>query len=203
MKIICVGRNYAAHAAEMAAPKPAEPVIFLKPDTALLRNNAPFYLPDFSQAVHHEIEVVFRVSKPGKYIAPEHTFRHLDAVGLGIDFTARDLQTRLKEQRLPWDIAKGFNGSAPVSAFLPLTEFPDIAALHFELHINGERRQYGTTADWLFPLPEVVAYASQFFTFNTGDLLFTGTPEGVGPVRLGDRLVGILEGKKLLDFVVK
>lgn len=203
MKIICIGRNYADHARELKNEVPTAPVLFLKPDTALIRNNEPFFYPDFSRDIHHEVELVYRVSRPGKYIAPEFVWRHVDAVGLGIDFTARDLQADLKAKGLPWEISKAFNGSAPVSQFLPLDTFPDHANLHFHLNVNGEVRQRGHTADLLFPLPQMVAYASQFFTLNTGDLLFTGTPAGVAPVHPGDRLQAWLEDQLLIDFEVK
>lgn len=203
MKIICVGRNYADHAKEMASEVPTEPVLFLKPDTALLRENKPFFYPEFSTEIHFECELVYRVSKPGKYIAPEHCLRHIDAVGLGIDFTARDLQRRAKEKGLPWEVAKAFNDSAPVSQLLPLTDFPPEQVQRFRLEVNGERRQQATTDQMIFGLPQLVAYASKFFTLKTGDLLFTGTPEGVGPVQRGDRLQAWLEDRLLLDFEVK
>jgi 2-keto-4-pentenoate hydratase/2-oxohepta-3-ene-1,7-dioic acid hydratase in catechol pathway len=202
MKVMCIGRNYADHAREMKADLPTQPVIFLKPDTAVLRNNDPFYYPDFSRDIHHEVEVVYRVGRPGKYIAAEFAWRHIDGVGLGIDFTARDLQAQLKAQSLPWDISKGFNGSAPVSKFLPLDTFADHADLHFRLEVNGHTRQVGHTAHQIFALPQLIEYASQFFTFNTGDLIFTGTPAGVGPVHSGERLRAWLQDTLLLDFEV-
>jgi len=203
MKIICIGRNYAAHAAELNNPVNTDPVVFLKPDTALLRNNDPFYYPDFSQDIHFELEVVYRVHKAGKYVPAEHTWRHLDAVGLGIDFTARDLQQRCKEKGLPWEIAKAFNHSAAISALHSLDRFAAANDLRFRLLVNGEERQNGHTADMIFPIEKIVAYVSQFFTLNTGDLIFTGTPSGVGSIQVGDRLTAYLEDQQLLDFEIK
>lgn len=203
MKIICIGRNYADHIAELKNERPDQPVIFTKPDTALLRKNEPFYYPGYTQEVHHELEVVVRICKEGKFIDPSFAPKYYDQIGLGIDFTARDLQTQAKEKGLPWAIAKGFNGAAPVSDLLPLADFPDIQNLSFRLDVNGETRQDGNTSLMLWPVHELIAYVSQFFTLKIGDLIFTGTPKGVGEVRLGDRLEGYLEGRKLLDFEVK
>ncbi|MGF1534545.1 MAG: fumarylacetoacetate hydrolase family protein [Bernardetiaceae bacterium] len=203
MKIICVGRNYADHIAELANERPDEPVIFTKPDTALLRNNEDFYYPAYTQDIHHEIELVVRICKEGKYIDAEFADRYYDQLALGIDFTARDLQNKAKAKGLPWAIAKGFNGSAPLSDFVSVTQFKDIQQLSFRLDVNGITKQTGHTRDMLWRVSELVAYISQFFTLKVGDLIFTGTPQGVGPVQIEDRLEGYLEGQKMLDFVVK
>ncbi|NJL12198.1 MAG: fumarylacetoacetate hydrolase family protein [Microscillaceae bacterium] len=203
MKIICIGRNYAAHIAELNNERPEEPVIFTKPDTALLRHNDPFYYPEFSKDIHHEVELVLRISKEGKYIEEKFAHRYFDAIGLGIDFTARDLQNKAKAKGLPWDLAKGFNGAAPVSEFLPVSDFPDLKNIHFHLKVNGQTRQKGHTALMLFDFAYTLAYVSQFITLKTGDLIFTGTPEGVGPVQVGDQLTGFIEEKQMFDFKVQ
>lgn len=203
MKIIAIGRNYAAHIAELQNEVPEEPVIFLKPDTALLRNNDPFYYPDYTQDVHHEVELLLRIGREGKDIDPKFAHKYYDAIGLGIDFTARDLQAKAKAKGLPWDLAKGFNGSAPVSAFLPLSDFPDLKNINFRLDVNGETRQQGNSAMMLHDFDAIIAYISKFITLKKGDIIYTGTPEGVGPVKIGDRLEGYVEDKKLLDFEVK
>lgn len=204
MKIFAVGRNYAEHIKELNNERPDEPVIFSKPDTALIRGNAPFYYPDFSKDVHHEVELVLRVCKEGKNIHDKFASKYYDAIGLGIDFTARDLQQKAKEKGLPWDIAKGFNGSAPVSdKFIPVSDFKDLKDINFSLLINGELRQQGNTSLMLFSFDYIISYLSKFFTLRTGDLIFTGTPKGVGPVRIGDTLVAFIENEKLLAFEVK
>lgn len=204
MKILCIGRNYRDHAREMQAPDPTEPVLFLKPETALVKPGHDFWHPLFSDDVHYECELYFRVGRPGKYIGRNFAWRHLDAYGLGIDFTARDLQSRLKAQSLPWEISKAFNGSAAAS---PPVEFgdapPDVASLTFEFLQNGETRQRGNPADMIFSIEDIVEYASQFFTLQTGDLIFTGTPAGVGPVRIGDRLECRLQGRTALELDVR
>ncbi|WP_187261992.1 fumarylacetoacetate hydrolase family protein [Pontibacter beigongshangensis] len=203
MKILAIGRNYAAHIEELKNEVPDEPVIFFKPDTAVLRNNEPFYYPDYSQDIHHEIELVLRICREGKNIDSKFAGKYYDAIGLGIDFTARDIQAKAKAKGLPWTIAKGFNGSAPISEFLPLSQFPDLSNITFSLHINGELRQKGNTSMMLNTFDSMLAYVSKFITLKTGDLIFTGTPEGVGPVQIGDKLEGYIEDKKLLDFEVK
>lgn len=203
MKIIAVGRNYVEHIRELNNEQPDDPVIFTKPDTAILRNNEPFYYPDFSQDVHHELEVVVRISKMGKRIEERFAYKYYDEIGLGIDFTARDIQSKLKAKGLPWDLAKGFNGSAPISGFVPKSEFADIQNINFQLDVNGETRQQGNTSLMLFKIDYLIAFASRYFTLQTGDLIFTGTPKGVGPVQVGDRLVATLEGRELLNFDVK
>ena len=203
MKIICVGRNYVAHIEELKNEKPDEPVVFLKPETALLRNNDPIYYPEFTKDLHHEVEIVLRICKEGKYIQPQFAETYYDAIGLGIDFTARDIQQTLKSKGLPWEIAKAFNQSAPISAFIPKQEITNPDAIAFSLAINGETKQSGMSNLMLFSFQEIIVYVSQFFTLKTGDLIFTGTPEGVGPVHIGDRLVGKLENRTMFDFQVK
>ena len=205
MKILCIGRNYAAHIAELNNERPDDPVIFSKPDTALLRNNKPFYYPDFSTDIHHEVEVLVKISRPGKNIEERFAHKYYDEIGLGIDFTARDIQAKLKAKGLPWDLAKGFNDSAPISEFFPKTDFAngDVTNLNFGLTINGETRQEGNTGLMLFPVDYLIAFLSRYFFLQKGDILFTGTPEGVGPVHIGDRLAGNLEGRELFSFEVK
>lgn len=203
MKIICIGRNYAAHIEELKNEKPSKPVIFLKPDTALLKGGTPFFYPDFSENIHHEIELVLKISKEGKYIQHQFANRYFDEIGLGIDFTARDLQDQCKAKGLPWEIAKGFNGSAPVGDFKPVSDFPDLKNIDFHLNVNGETKQIGNTSLLLFDFATIISYVSQFFTLKKGDLIFTGTPAGVGPVQVGDRLTGFIGTEKMLDFEVK
>jgi acylpyruvate hydrolase len=203
MKIIAIGRNYAAHIEELKNEKPSSPVVFLKPDTALLKNNAPFYHPDFSQNIHHEVELVLKVSKEGKYIQPQFAHRYFEEIGIGIDFTARDLQDQCKAKGLPWEIAKAFNGSAPVGEFLPVASFQDLKDIDFHLLINQQLRQKGNTAMMLYDFATIIAYVSQFFTLKKGDLIFTGTPAGVGKVSVGDRLEAFIGEQKLLDFEIK
>lgn len=203
MKIICIGRNYAEHAKEMNSPVPTEPVFFLKPDTALIKDNQPFYYPDFSKDIHHEVEIVLKISRPGKSIAPEFAHKYFDEIGIGIDFTARDLQAKCKEKGLPWEKAKAFDGSAPVGNFISKKEFKDLNNISFHLDINGKQVQKGNTADLIFSFDKVISYISAFITLKTGDLIFTGTPEGVGPVKIDDRLSCYIEEKKMLEFEVK
>lgn len=203
MKIIAIGRNYAEHAKELNNPVPTTPVIFMKPDTALLKDNKPFYHPEFSQDIHHEIELVLKVSKEGKHISEKFADDYFDEIGLGIDFTARDIQSRHKEKGLPWELAKGFDNSAPISNFLPKSQFADLTNLNLKLDVNGETRQDGNTKDLLFSFEKLIAFVSQYITLKKGDLIFTGTPEGVAAVKPGDRLEGYLQGEKLLDFYVK
>ncbi|MDX5346043.1 MAG: fumarylacetoacetate hydrolase family protein [Hymenobacteraceae bacterium] len=203
MKILAIGRNYAAHIAELKNETPDEPVIFFKPDTAVLRNNDPFYYPDFSKDIHHEVELVLRISKEGKNIDKKFAHKYYDAIALGIDFTARDLQQKAKTKGLPWTLAKGFNGSAPVSEFVPVQEFADLNNINFSLNVNGELRQKGNSGMMLNDFDAIIAYISQFITLKKGDFIFTGTPEGVAPVQIGDRLEGYIEDKKVLNFEVK
>ncbi|MBN7810688.1 fumarylacetoacetate hydrolase family protein [Algoriphagus sp. H41] len=203
MKIICIGRNYAAHIEELKNEKPGKPVVFLKPDTALLKGGAPFYHPDFSENIHHELELVLKISKEGKYIQPQFAHRYFEEIGLGIDFTARDLQDQCKAKGLPWEIAKAFNGSAPIGDFKPVSDFADLKDVDFHLEINGELQQKGNTSLMLFDFATIISYVSQFFTLKKGDLIYTGTPAGVGPVKIGDRLTGFIGTEKMLDFEVK
>lgn len=204
MRIFAIGRNYVDHIRELNNEQPGEPVVFTKPDTALLRNNAPFYYPDFSKDIHHEVELVLKISKNGKNIEEKFASKHFDAIGLGIDFTARDLQQKAKEKGLPWDIAKGFNSSAPIGErFIPVGEFKDLKDINFSLELNGIIKQQGNTSLMLFSFDHIIAYLSMFFTLKKGDLIFTGTPKGVGPVAVGDKLSARIENEKLLEFVVK
>lgn len=199
MKIICIGRNYADHAKELNNPLPTKPVFFMKPDTALLKNNEPFYLPDFSNEIHYEAEVVLKVCKNGKHIDPKFSHKYYSEITLGIDFTARDLQQECKEKGLPWEMAKAFDGSAVIGKFVPLTGGPK----KFHLDINGERKQKGDTSSMIFSFEQIIAYVSKFVTLKTGDLIFTGTPAGVGAVRISDKLEGFLDEEKMFEFQVK
>lgn len=203
MKIICVGRNYAAHAKELNNKTEEEPVIFLKPETALVAPKMPFFYPEFSKDIHFETELVVRISKLAKNIEEKFANRYYDAVSLGIDFTARDLQSQLKSKGLPWERAKAFDSSAPVGEFVSLDELKPIQDLRFSLKINGETRQQGHTADMLFSVDKVISFVSQYFTLKKGDLIFTGTPEGVGPIAIGDVLEAELEGRPLLTVRIK
>lgn len=204
MRIFAIGRNYADHISELNNERPDEPVIFTKPDTALIRKNAPFYYPDISKDIHYETELVLKISKEGKGIEQKFAHKYYDSIGIGIDFTARDLQQKAKEKGLPWDIAKGFNGSAPISdTFLPLSHFKDLNNINFKLEIDGVLKQQGNTGLMLFNFDYIISYLSKFFTLKTGDLIFTGTPKGVGPVALGNRLSAYIENEKLLEFEVK
>ena len=200
MKIICVGRNYGLHAKELGNEVPEEPVLFIKPDTALLKGN-DFYLPEFSNEIHYELEIVVKISKPGKYIQKENAHKHYSEIGLGIDFTARDLQSKLKEKGLPWEKAKAFDGSAVVSPFFPKDEF-DLNHLNFSLNLNDKEKQNGNSSDMIFTIDELIAYISKFFTLRVGDLLFTGTPAGVGKVDSSDRIECFLEKQKVLDLKI-
>jgi 2-keto-4-pentenoate hydratase/2-oxohepta-3-ene-1,7-dioic acid hydratase in catechol pathway len=203
MKIICIGRNYANHIAELQNERPEEPVIFLKPDSAVLPDKAPFVIPDFSSDIHHEIEVIVKINKLGKYIDPKFAHKYYDEIGLGIDFTARDVQNKLKEKGLPWEKAKAFDGSAIIGDFLPKNEFSSTENITFELTNNGQTVQKGNTANMLWKIDEIIAYVSQFFTLKKGDILFTGTPEGVAKVTPNDVLEGFLENKKVLRLQIK
>lgn len=204
MRIFAVGRNYAEHIKELSNERPEEPVIFTKPDTALIRNNAPFYYPEFSKDIHYEGELVLRICKEGKMISEKFAAKYFDAIGIGVDFTARDLQQKAKEKGLPWDIAKGFNGSAPVSdKFIPVKDFKELNSINFSLTVNGELKQQGNTGLMLFSFDYIISYLSKFFTLRTGDLIFTGTPKGVGPVKVGDVLSASIENEKLLEFEVR
>ena len=206
MKIICIGRNYADHAAELndGAALPKEPLFFLKPDTALLRNNDPFYIPRFSERVDYECELVVKINRVGKCIDRRFAHRYYDEVGLGIDFTARDLQRKAIEEGLPWEASKCFDHSAALSPeFVPLAELGAIDNLHFDLKVNGQVRQQGHTAQMLFSVDEIISHVSQYMTLKIGDLIYTGTPCGVGPVAVGDNLVATLEDRELLNFDIR
>ena len=203
MKIICIGRNYANHIAELQNERPDEPVIFLKPDSAVLPDKAPFVIPDFSSDIHHEIEVIVKINKLGKYIDPKFAHKYYDEIGLGIDFNARDVQNKLKEKGLPWEKAKAFDGSAIIGDFLPKNEFSSTENITFELTNNGQTVQKGNTANMLWKIDEIIAYVSQFFTLKKGDIIFTGTPEGVAKVAPNDILEGFIENKKVLRLQIK
>jgi acylpyruvate hydrolase len=203
MKIIAIGRNYANHAKELNNPVPAVPVIFMKPDTALLKDNKPFYHPDFSADIQHEIEIVLKISKEGKHISEKFASNYFDEIGLGVDFTARDIQQLHKEKGLPWELAKSFDNAAPVSTFIPKAQFADIYDLTFRLDVNGQTRQAGNTKDMIFSFEHIIAFVSKYITLKKGDLIFTGTPQGVAKINIGDKLQGYLEDKQLLDFYVK
>ena len=203
MKIICIGRNYADHAKELNNPVPKEPVFFLKPDTALLPKKNPFVYPSFSKDIHHEIEVVIKINRLGKHIEEKFAHKYYNEIGVGVDFTARDLQQQCKEQGMPWENAKAFDGSAPTSPFTNINQFNDINNLDFSIQINGETKQVGSTKDMLFNFNQIIAYVSQFFTLKIGDLIYTGTPAGVGPIKINDTVDCFIEDKKMLSFNVK
>ncbi len=202
MKIICIGRNYGAHAKELGNEVPEKPVIFCKPDTALLKNNEPFYIPDFSKDVHHEIEVVIKIDKMGKSIAPQFAHKYYSEFTLGVDFTARDLQTELKAKGLPWELAKAFDNSAVIGNFIT-KETVDLNNFEFELSKNNALVQQGNTKDMLFNADTIISFVSQYFTLKTGDLIFTGTPAGVGAVNIGDQLIGKAAGVEYFNFEIK
>ncbi len=203
MRIFAIGRNYADHITELKNEKPDEPVIFTKPDTALLRNNAPFYYPDFSNDIHYEVEIIIKICKEGKNIIEKFAHKYFDEIGIGIDFTARDLQQKAKEKGLPWAIAKGFNHSAPVSTFLPIRNFPDLKNINFSLKVDGELKQIGNTNRMLFDFNYIITYLSKYFTLRPRDIIFTGTPKGVGPIKPGNVLTGFIEDQKLLEVEIK
>lgn len=203
MKIICVGRNYAAHAKELNNAVEEEPVIFMKPETALIPAKFPFFYPEFSTDVHYEAELVIKINRIGKNISEKFAHRYYDEVSLGIDFTARDLQSMLKAKGLPWERAKAFDGSAPVGEFVSLKDAGNIDDLKFTLLVNDEVRQQGHSVNMIFSVDKIIAFVSKFVTLKKGDLIFTGTPEGVGPVRIGDKLTALLGDKELLSFDIK
>lgn len=204
MKIICIGRNYADHAKELNNPVPSEPVVFLKPDSSLLKNEQPFFIPEWTQNVQHEVELVVKINRLGKYIAPKFAHKYYDEIGLGIDFTARDLQQDLKEKGQPWEKAKAFDGSAVIgNYFINKQEFPDVKNIDFRLEVNGEVRQKGNTGQMLFDIDQIIAYVSKYFTLKIGDLIYTGTPAGVGKVESNDELAGYIEDQCMFNFKVK
>lgn len=202
MKIFCVGRNYALHANELGNTIPESPVIFLKPETALLRKGQPFYIPAFSNDIHYEAEIVVRICRLGKGINVKFAQRYYKQITIGIDFTARDIQQKLKEKGLPWEISKGFDNSAGLGDWIDLTDF-NIRNIDFSLNINDTRVQIGNTAEMIFCVDEIIAYISQFYTLKIGDIIYTGTPAGVGKIKKGDQLTGYISDKKLLDIVIK
>lgn len=203
MKIICVGRNYVEHIKELNNEQPEDPVIFMKPETAIPLRHEPFFYPEFSSDVHHEVEILVKINRVGKNIDEKFAHKYYDEIGIGIDFTARDVQSKLKAKGLPWELAKGFNGSAPISTFVPKTNFPDLQNLNFRLDINGETRQTGNTSLMLFRIDYLISFVSRYFLLQQGDILFTGTPKGVGPVQVGDRLTAFIENTPMLTFDVK
>ncbi|HXH19624.1 MAG TPA: fumarylacetoacetate hydrolase family protein [Chitinophagales bacterium] len=203
MKIICIGRNYAEHAKELNNPVPQEPVIFMKPSTALTRNNKVFFYPEFTKNLHYEGELVLKISRNGRHIAEKFARKYFDEITVGIDLTARDLQNNLREQGLPWEVAKAFDGSAVVGNFVPLKELTNPADIHFTLRRNGETVQDGHSSEMLFGFEQIITWTSRFFTLLKGDLIFTGTPRGVGEVKVNDVFEGLLEGKKVMACRIK
>jgi acylpyruvate hydrolase len=203
MKIICIGRNYRDHIKELSNKTPVEPVFFLKPDTAIVTRNRPFFYPEFSNDIQHEVEIVFRICKVGKYIQEKFAHTYYDEIAVGLDMTARDLQREAIKNGLPWEKTKGFDGSAPISSFVPVSEFPDLKKLNFSLKKNGETVQSGNASDMIFSIEQIIAHVSQFITLKMGDLIFTGTPAGVGPVKIGDKLTAYIEDKKMMSCNVR
>lgn len=203
MKIICIGRNYTKHIEELNNERPDEPVVFMKPDSAILLKQHPFVIPEFSEDIHHELEVIVKINKVGKYIEPKFAHKYYDEISIGIDFTARDLQQKLKDKGLPWEKAKAFDGSAVIGDFVSKSDFKSSDNLNFEMTNNGVTVQKGNTSFMLWKIDELIAYVSQFFTLKIGDIIFTGTPEGVAVVRPDDVLEGYLEGNKLFRIQVK
>ncbi len=201
MKLICIGRNYTDHIAELKNERPDEPVVFIKPDSAILPKDQDFYIPDFSDEVHYEVEVLVKIEKVGKHIDTKFAYKYYDEIGLGIDFTARDLQSQLKKEGLPWEKAKGFDGAALIGKWLPKKDFADVNNLDFSLLKNGNEVQKGNTELMLWKIDELISYVSRFFLLKKGDILFTGTPSGVGKIATNDYLSGVLEGQEM--FTVK
>ena len=203
MKIICIGRNYSEHAKELNNTVPTSPVFFMKPDTALLKDNAAFYFPSFSNEIHYEVELVIKISKNGKSILPQFAHKYFEQITVGIDFTARDLQQHCKEKGLPWEKAKAFDQSAVIGNFIPISELSNKKQIQFDLLLNEQQVQQGISSDMIFSFEQIIAYVSQFITLKTGDLIYTGTPAGVGPIKIGDRLKASIDKKLLLDFEIK
>lgn len=203
MKIICIGRNYVDHAKELNNPIPTEPVFFLKPDSAIVPNNKAFFIPEFTKEVHHEIEIVIKINRIGKHIEERFAHKYYDEIGLGIDFTARDIQQQCKEKGLPWEKAKAFDGSAPLGNFINKNELNDLNNINFSLTRNKNIVQKGNTKDMLFNFDKIIVHVSQYFTLKIGDLIYTGTPAGVGKVEINDVLEGFIEDKKMLSIRVK
>ncbi len=203
MKIICIGRNYTEHIEELQNERPAEPVVFIKPDSAVLPKEQDFFIPEFTDEVHYEVEVLVKIKKVGKHIAQKFAHKYYDEIGLGIDFTARDLQTSLKSKGLPWEKAKGFDGAAVIGKWLPKSQFKDVNNLSFELLKNGDTVQRGNTSLMLWRIDEIIAYVSRFFMLKKGDVIFTGTPAGVGKISANDYLSGTLEGEEMFSLKIK
>ena len=203
MKLICIGRNYAKHIEELGNERPSEPVIFMKPDSAILLKQHPFVIPEFSNDIHHEIEIIVKINKIGKYIDAKFAHKYYDEISVGIDFTARDLQQKLKDKGLPWEISKAFDGSAVIGAFVSKSKFSAVENLNFELTNNSVTVQKGNTNMMLWNIDEIIAHVSKYFTLKIGDIIFTGTPEGVAAVAENDILEGYLEGEKLFRIQVK
>ena len=203
MKLICIGRNYSEHIRELANERPSEPVVFIKPDSAILPKEQDFYIPEFTKEVHYEVEVLVRIDKVGKHIDPKFAHTYYDEIGLGIDFTARDLQSALKEKGLPWEKAKGFDGAAVIGKWVSKSKFRDINDLNFELYKNGEVVQQGSTSLMLWGIDDLISYVSQFFTLKKGDIIFTGTPKGVGRIQPNDYLSGSLEKEEMFTVNIK
>ena len=203
MKLICIGRNYTEHIKELENEKPTDPVIFLKPDTAILVKKQPFFIPDFSNDVHHEVEILVKINKVGKYIDKKFAHKYYDEIGLGIDFTARDLQSKLKEKGLPWEKAKAFDGAAVIGNWIHVRDIKDVNNINFSLQKNDDIVQKGNTSHMLWKIDEIIEYISKYFTLKIGDIIFTGTPAGVGKVIANDKLIGFLENTQMFSITVK
>jgi 2-keto-4-pentenoate hydratase/2-oxohepta-3-ene-1,7-dioic acid hydratase in catechol pathway len=203
MKIICIGRNYAAHAAEMKSSVPENPMIFMKPPTALLLKDKPMYIPEFTENLHYEAEIVLKIAKNGRHVQEQFASEYYHQIAFGIDFTARDLQSQLKEKGHPWEIAKGFDHSAGLSEFVNMSDLNDAEHIQFHLDLNGETVQKGNTKNLIFTFNTLIVYISKFFKLQQGDIIYTGTPSGVGPLKIGDKLEGYIEGKKMLSCDIK
>ena len=203
MKIICIGRNYVDHIKELNNERPTDPVLFIKPDSAVLPKEQDFYIPEFSKDLHYEVEVLVKIKKVGKHIDPQFSHTYYDEIGLGIDFTARDLQSQLKEKGLPWEKAKGFDGSAVIGKWLPKSRFNDVNDLNFQLKKNNEVVQQGNTSLMLWKIDEIISYVSRFFTLKKGDIIFTGAPAGVGSISANDYLSGTLENEQMFSLNIK
>ncbi len=203
MKIICIGRNYAAHAKELNNDLPKEPLFFMKPDTALLKDNEDFYFPQHTNDLHHEVEIILKISKAGKHIEEKFAHKYFEEIGIGIDFTARDTQELCKQKGWPWEIAKSFDHSAPIGEFKNKSSFNNLDNISFRLDINDETRQTGNTKDLIFNFDRLISHISKYITLKSGDLIFTGTPAGVGKVNINDKLTAYIENEKLLEFFVK
>lgn len=203
MKIICIGLNYKSHIQELKCETPEKPLFFLKPETSMILRNRPFFLPDFSNDIHYEVELLIKINKVGKFIQKRFAHTYYDEIGLGIDFTARDIQQEAMAKGLPWELSKAFDGSAIIGNFLPKSQFADLQNINFHLQKNEQIVQKGNSADMLFEIDDIIAYVSQFITLKIGDIIFTGTPVGVGRIEINDRLQGFIEEQKMFDFRVK